>query len=513
MRDTIFAYNGISKQFFGVSALKFVSFSVKEGSVLGLIGENGAGKSTLMNIIGGNLKPDEGSMTLHGKKYRPASPAEASEKGIEFIHQELNLFTNLSVAENIYIHNFPMSSKVSLINHKQMIKNSKNLLDKFDLDINPATLVESLSPGEKQMVEIVKALSTDASIFLFDEPTTSLTSNETEKLFKIINQLKKENKSIIYISHILGDVQNICDDIVVLRDGEVTGEGRISEFPVSRMISTMVGRKLSQIYPDKNNVVHDHEIIRIQNLGHPGIVGDINFSVKKGEVVGIFGLMGSGRTELAKMIFGIDKYTDGSIVVEGKPLPTFSPQACISMGMAFITEDRREEGLLMDVSISENMGLVSMADFSKSIFKIVDSKSLYAKAEKLSKDLKLKAANIRNQLAQSLSGGNQQKVVIGKWLMKEPNLLIMDEPTRGIDVGAKFEVYSIVNDLAGKGSGILVISSEVEELIGICDRIIVMSRGEIINYFDKENFNKEEIMLSAFRQSISTMKGEENEPK
>jgi len=508
--ETVFEYSGISKHFFGIAALKEVSFSLRKGRVLGLIGENGAGKSTLMNIMGGVLKPDEGTMSLHGEEYFPLNPGDASRKGIEFIHQELNLFSNLSVAENIHIQSFPMRRGIPLINRKKMLNHARTLLEKFDLEINPATLVESLAPGEKQMVEIVKALSSDASIFLFDEPTTSLTAKETEKLFRIINRLREEGKSVVYISHILGDVQNICDDIVVLRDGRVMDMGQTEDFPVDRMISTMVGRDISQIFPDKTNRVQEEEILRVENLSQPGIVGGINLSVRKGEVVGIFGLMGSGRTELAKMIFGIDRYSEGRVLMKGEPLAPFSPGTSISMGLAFVTEDRRDEGLLMNVSIVENLGLVSLPDYCRSLLKLVDVRGLFGKAETVSRNLQLKAADIRTQTARSLSGGNQQKVVIGKWLMKNPEVLIMDEPTRGVDVGAKFEVYTLVNELGKNGSGILVISSEVEELMGICDRIIVMSRGEIIRSFDRKEFSQEAIMRSAFRQSEGAGKGVNN---
>ena len=501
MADVVFNFEGISKYFFGIRALNDVSINLERGSVLGLIGENGAGKSTLMNIMGGVLTPEVGSMKLEGTEYRPETPRDASAGGIQFIHQELNLFANLSVAENIFIDEFPTMLKGRFIQKRLMNEKTKDLLKSIDLDINPQTIVENLSPGEKQLVEIVKALNSNASIYLFDEPTTSLTSNETEKLFRIIERLKKEGKSVIYISHILEDVQNIADTLVVLRDGKVVGGGGIEEFPVPRMISMMVGREIDQIYPEKTHVPEETELLSIKGVCQQGLVKDISFNVRKGETLGVFGLMGSGRTEFLRMLFGVDNYSAGEIFFKGEKLKKKSPSNCIEKGIAFVTEDRRAEGLLMNVPITENLGLVSLNNYTSRFLKLIQTKSLNADAARVAESLKLKSADIKTQPARSLSGGNQQKVVIGKWLMKDVELLVMDEPTRGIDVGAKYEVYSLMNKIASGGAGVLVVSSEVEELMGICDRIIVMSRGEIMAIIESRHFNKESIMSAAFRQS------------
>lgn len=503
MADIVFAYKHITKRFFGVHALRDVSFELERGKILGLVGENGAGKSTLMNILGGVLEPDEGQMFLHNVPYSPKSPLDAAAAGVEFIHQELNLFTNLSVSENISISRFPCIGKSPLINKKQMRESCRKLLKSLNLDISPNILVENLSPGERQLVEIAKALSTDADILLFDEPTTSLTAKETENLFAIMRTLRDEGKSIIYISHILADVESLVDDIVVLRDGQVICGGPIGDFPINRMINLMVGREISNVFPERIPTFKDRVILKTEHVSETGMVRDINLTVHEGEIIGMFGLMGSGRTEFARMLFGVDTYKEGSISVHGEPLPKHSPRQSIKRGLAFITENRREEGLLMDYPILENIGLVSLPDFSSPVTHLVDSKLLFKHANEIANSLRLKCSDLKNQKVKSLSGGNQQKVVIGKWLLKHPSLLIMDEPTRGIDVGAKYEVYLIMEQLAAEGTGILFVSSEVEELMAMCDRIVVWSQGEVLHEFRREEFSQEQIMRIAFRQSLA----------
>lgn len=509
MGNVIFEYKNISKSFFGINALQNVSFQLEEGKILGLIGENGAGKSTLMNIMGGVLPPNGGEMILRGELYEPQNPADASLAGIEFIHQELNLFNNLSVAENIAINRFPLLGKSPFINKKQLIGETARLLESLNMEFAPGTLVEALSPGERQLVEIAKALSTDADILLFDEPTTSLTAKETENLFAILRRLQADGKSIIYISHILGDVQELADEVVILRDGQVMGGGPIADFPINKMINLMVGREIENIFPAKTAIPTDQIVLDVREVGEPGLVRDISLRVNRGEIVGMFGLMGAGRTEFARMVFGVDPYSEGTILLDGEELPRQDPQRSISEGIAFVTENRREEGLLMNYPIIENLSLVSLPDYTAPVTKIIDTGRLRLKAEEVTASLRLKAADIRTQPAKSLSGGNQQKVVIGKWLLKDPKLLIMDEPTRGIDVGAKYEVYLIMNQLAERGSGVLFISSEVEELMGVCDRIIVWSRGEIMGEFNRDEFSQESIMRAAFRQGIESEVGSE----
>ncbi len=493
---------GIEKSFFGVRVLHDVSFSLQQGHVLGLIGENGAGKSTLMNILGGVIQPDAGKLKLMGEDYAPRNPGEATRSGIGFIHQELNLFTNLSIAENLFIDGFPRIAHLPLINRHAIRVRAKQLLNAVNLSISQDTLVERLSPGERQLVEIARALNTDARIIIFDEPTTSLTIRETERLFELIERLRAQGKSIIYISHILAEVQRLSDEIVVLRDGEVVGSGPKEEFTINRMISLMVGRNIEQLYPPRTSSPTPEKVLEVKGLSQNGIVEDINLTLHKGEVLGIFGLMGSGRTELARILFGLDPFRQGEVWINGKRIHHLSPQTSIRHGMAFVTENRREEGLLMDISIAENIALVALPRFTRSILPTVDRSRMYATAGQIGHSLQIKSEEIERQEVRSLSGGNQQKVVIGKWLMAQPSVFILDEPTRGVDVGAKYEIYTIIDNLAAHGTGVLVISSEIEELIGICDRILVMSNGEIQGSFDREEFDQEKILRTAFRENI-----------
>jgi ribose transport system ATP-binding protein len=499
MNEPILEFEHISKYFFGITALENVSLQLQKSHILGLIGENGAGKSTLMNILGGVLHPDKGNMKLVGRPYAPHSPRDATNHGVAFIHQELNLFTNLTIVENIFIDDFPKLGATPFIHKKQIAEQTKALLNSINLNLSPNIRVESLAPGERQLVEIAKALHGDPQIIIFDEPTTSLTAKETRRLFDIIEQLKASGKSIIYISHILGDVQKVADDIAILRDGKLVGTGTVEEFDINRMIAMMVGRDLEHIYPNKMSDPSDEEILKVDGISQTGIVKDISFTLHKGEILGIFGLMGSGRTELARIIFGIDEYERGNVVLKNSLLPPRDPRESIRHGVAFVTEDRRNEGLLMHVSIADNMALVSLPEFVRTFARLVNTSGLLDAVKKTIQQLKIKTASEKLP-AKSLSGGNQQKTVIGKWLMSKPLVLIMDEPTRGIDVGSKYEIYVTMGKLAAQGTGVLFISSEIEELMGICDRILVMSRGELIRGFERHEFEQEEILRSAFRQ-------------
>lgn len=500
MSQPILEFDSIVKSFFGVRVLKNVSFSVQPGHVLGLIGENGAGKSTLMNILGGVLTADSGRIRLAGADYAPRSPREAARHGVGFIHQELNLFTNLSIAENMFINGAPRLAGLPLINRRMVRTRARQLMEAVDLRLSPDTLVEQLSPGERQLVEIAKALGADARVIIFDEPTTSLTARETERLFGLIERLRAGGTSMIYISHILGDVRRLCNEIVVLRDGEVVGHDTNDALSIDRMITLMVGRTIAQMYPPRAAAPTAEPVMEVRGVSQSGLVEDITFTLNRGEVLGLFGLMGSGRSELARILFGLDPYERGEIRVNGAMLEHNSPRECIQHGLAFVTENRREEGLLMDSSIAENITLTSLPSFARSRLQIIDQPRMYTAAQRISQSLRIKSGAIERETAKSLSGGNQQKVVIGKWLLSKPAVFILDEPTRGIDVGAKYEVYTIINDLAAQGSGVLVISSEIEELIGICDRILVMSNGEIQGSFERAAFDREQILRTAFRE-------------
>lgn len=499
MSDIALSFRQIHKSFFGVSVLQDISFDITKGHILGLIGENGAGKSTLMNILGGVVPFDRGEISLHGSFYKPNNPEEATQKGISFIHQELNLFTNLSIAENLFINNFPKPGRLPFINRREMITKTSEYLKLVDLTLSPDTLVEKLSPGERQLVEVAKALSTEASIIIFDEPTTSLTNRETERLFEIIQRLHEAGHTIIYISHILGDVLKLANEIAVLRDGQLINHGPRAEYTISRMITQMVGREINQIYPDHNTVPEKEALLEVKNLSRAGIVKDINFVLHKQEILGIFGLMGSGRSEMAQIIFGLESSEHGEIILQGKAAKKLSPKLSIQQKLGFVTENRREDGLLMTASVADNLALVAL-DFHKGPFNTVTQTSLKQAVQEIADKLTIKSSNIFKNFAKGLSGGNQQKVVLGKWLLTRPNILIVDEPTRGVDVGAKFEIYTILNNISATGAGVLFISSEIEELLGMCDRILVMSYGEIVGSMERASFNREEILRMAFRE-------------
>jgi ribose transport system ATP-binding protein len=501
--NEILRFENISKSFYGVPVLREVGLSLGEGRVLGLVGENGAGKSTLMNILGGVVQPDGGNMWLHREPYTPRNPSNASESGVAFIHQELNLFPNLTVGENLLLGDFPRSVRSGglFIDRKRTRERARKLLREVHLDVSPDTPVEDLSPGEQQLVEIAKALSFNARIVIFDEPTTSLTALEAEHLFTLIARLRARGISIIYISHILDDVFRLSDEVTVLRDGEVAGGGPAGKFTREELISLMVGRKIEQLYPSRSQEPDAAAVLEVKDVSHPGIARGISLRLHKREILGIYGLMGSGRTELARMVFGLDPHQEGEVRLHGRVLAKESVRESIARGLAFLTENRRGEGLLMEASVGDNMALVALDRYSRTAAKIVNQSRLGAAAENLSQSLRVRSARMLQQVVKTLSGGNQQKVVFGKWLLSEPSVFILDEPTRGVDVGAKSEIYGIIAGLADRGAGILLISSEIEELIGMCDRILVMREGEIIGEVPRPQFNREAILSLALKET------------
>lgn len=493
--------NGLTKSFFGVKAVDGVSFDVRKGCLLGVVGENGAGKSTLMNMLGGVVVPDAGEMTLEDQSYAPRRPRDAKQAGIAFIHQELNLFTNLSVAENLFIDQYPRLGGLPLIHRAALRKLAQRALEAVVLDVSPTTRVETLTPGERQLVEIAKAVNAEARLIIFDEPTTSLTNRETERLFVLLQKLKAEGTAIIYISHILADVLRLADDIMVLRDGTMIERGARKAFDTRRMISLMVGRDLEQLYPAHAPRTPAQPVLEVEGLTQPGTVRDITLRLHHGEILGVFGLMGSGRSELARILFGLDPYQSGRIKLGGRLVGRLTPREAIEQGVAFVTENRREEGLMMNASIADNMSLVTLTEDAKLPIKLIQQRQLATRVERLGGELKLKASSYQHPV-KTLSGGNQQKVVLGKWLAAKPDVLIIDEPTRGIDVGAKLEVYTLVHNLAGRGTGVLFISSELDELIGVCDRLLVMHNGEIVASFSHDSFDREKILAAAFREAV-----------
>ena len=503
MSDPILRFESVSKAFFGVPVLADISLDIEPGSIVGLVGENGAGKSTLMNILGGVVPLDSGRMLFDGEPYSPRDPRDADAAGVAFIHQELNLFTNLSIAENFFISDFPRHGRVPFLDRGRIRKRAQEYLALVDLPLSSAMLVERLTPGERQLVEVAKALSVDARILIFDEPTTSLTARETERLFGIIERLHQSGKTIIYISHILRDVVRIADSVAVLRDGSLVVHGPKAGFTIHSMISAMVGRDIEQLYPDRTSQPGAEVALEVRQLSKAGIAHHIDLTLHRGEMLGIFGLMGSGRSELAQIIFGLDDFDEGEVRIDGRPGKRLSPSRSIREGMAFVTENRREEGLLMTATVAHNLSLAALPNFSASFLNVVRQGRLAGAVRESVETLRIKVNDAFHNEAKGLSGGNQQKVVLGKWLMTRPAILIIDEPTRGVDVGAKFEIYTILDHIAASGTALLFISSEIEELIGMCDRILVMGQGEVLGAFERAQFDKELILRTAFREPQS----------
>ena len=491
-------FRDIGKSFFGVPVLQHVSFALQPGQTLGLVGENGAGKSTLMNILGGTLHADAGTMLLNGVPYAPRSPRDAEKAGIAFIHQELNLFANLTVAENLFIGGFPrIRPWLPWLDRRQMHAKTHRALREVDLDIDPDTPLDRLSAGERQLVEIAKALARDARLILFDEPTTSLTIRETQRLFAHVRRLHQRGISLIYISHSLGHVLDLCDPIVVLRDGAVAKQAPTADWTLDRLVTAMVGRQITELFPRRTGQPSKQVALELRQVSQPSVVRKISFTLRHGEIVGLAGLMGSGRSELARIIFGLDPCASGEILLDGNPIHGLPPRERIRRGLAFLTEDRRLEGLCLEASLFDNTALVTWPRFRRNRLGWVNHDQARTAVNRIRDAVRLNRSAQDQHPVQSLSGGNQQKVVLGKWLLNEPRVFLLDEPTRGIDVGAKHEIYRLIHQLADRGSAVLMISSELEELIGLCDRILVLNKGAIRDTVEPQDFDRERILRAA----------------
>lgn len=493
MNRPILKMENISKSFPGVKALDHVNLELYTGKVLALLGENGAGKSTLMKILSGVYTKDSGDIYFEGNKIDIHSPKYAQSLGIAIIHQELNLLPYLSIAENIFIGREFTKNMTGRIDWKKLYRESKKYLEQLGVTIDPRTLVKNLSVGEQQMVEIAKALSLDAKIIIMDEPTDALTNKETEKLFKVIRTLKQNGKAIVYISHRLKEIFEICDDVTVMRDGKYIGSANVKNIDQEKLIEMMVGRKLEDKFPRKI-LKPGKEMIRVEHLSKKGVLKDVNLSVRSGEVVGLSGLMGAGRTELAKAIFGALKIDSGDIYLEGEKVKINNPKDAVSLGIAYVSEDRKMEGLILKLSVRHNMTLSALGQFSTA--GQINANKESRQVEEYIKKLAIKTPSSL-QRVKNLSGGNQQKVVLSKWMMINPKVLILDEPTRGVDVGAKVEIYELINKLKESGVAIIMISSEMPEVMGISDRIVVMHEGKITGEFTHDEVSQEKIMQSA----------------
>ncbi|QUH25841.1 ATP-binding cassette domain-containing protein [Serpentinicella alkaliphila] len=490
--EQIVKMRGISKDFSGVKALKEVDFNIYQGKIMALLGENGAGKSTLMKILTGVYEKTSGEVYFNGEKVHIKNTKEAQRMGITIIHQELNLLPNLSIGENIFLGREPVNS-LGLIEWNRLFGDAKTIMDRLGIVEKPETLVGELSIGKQQMVEIAKALSLNAQVIVMDEPTGALTDKETESLFKVIKELRAEGRSIVYISHRLKEIFEICDDVTIMRDGQFIAEYPVKEMNEDMMIELMVGRKLNEQYPYITSEVGDIQL-QVKNLNNP-YIHNISFNLRGGEIVGLAGLMGSGRTELARTIYGVLDIESGEVEVQGKKVQIKNPGQAIKHGVAYVSEDRKKNGVVLGLNIKENISLSILQKLSGIFGSILRNKEEEV-AIKSIEAMSIKASGI-NQLVKNLSGGNQQKVSLSKSLMTSPKVLILDEPTRGVDVGAKREIYDIINKFKQSGIGILMISSEIPEILGMSDRVLVMHEGRITGCLEREKANQESIMRLA----------------
>jgi len=482
----------IHKSFGTNRVLAGVDFDLREGEVHALMGENGAGKSTLMNILTGLHSRDEGTIVIDGQETYFSSPKEAEEKGIAFIHQELNIWPEMTVLDNLFIGKEPTSG-FGFLNMKQMKALAKEQFGKLSVTIPLTQEAGECSVGQQQMIEIAKALMTKAKVIIMDEPTAALTEREIEKLFEVIRSLKKEGVSIVYISHRMEEIFTICDRITVMRDGKSVDTKPIPETNFDEVVRKMVGRELTERYPARHPVPGD-VVLEVKNISSKGKFENVSFSVRAGEIVGMSGLMGAGRTEMMRAIFGLDPLDSGEIWVRGKKVNIRKPDDAVKHGIGFITEDRKDEGLVLDFSVRENMALTNLFSFSSKGF--ISAKKELDFVDTLTKRLQIKTHTTETP-ARNLSGGNQQKVVIAKWIGIGPSVLILDEPTRGVDVGAKREIYQLMNELTERGVAILMVSSELPEVLGMSDRILVVHEGRISGEVSGENATQEQIMTLA----------------
>ncbi len=484
-------FRDINKSFTGVKALQNISFSIPKGHVHALLGENGAGKSTLMKILSGAYSKDSGEILIEGQSVDIRNTTDSENLGVAIIYQELNLIPELTIAENIFLDRQP--GKSGFIDWKQMRTDAGEALKQIDIELDVKRKISSLSVAQQQMVEIAKAISLKSRILILDEPTSALTESETEKLFSVIRRLRSQGITMIYISHRMEVIFEICDSYTVMRDGTYVTGGSIRDVTANMIIESMVGRSLSQVFPETKHETGE-EVLRVEHMDNGKEVKDVSFTLKKGEILGFAGLVGAGRTETLKAVFGADKKASGKVYVNGRECRIHSPREAIRYGIGFLPENRKEEGLVTDLSVMDNIVMAKMENaFEKGRFSMKKAKQLCAS---YIKSLLIKTPSER-QKVKFLSGGNQQKVVLAKWLNCDPEIIVLDEPTRGIDVNAKFEIYQIIVNLAAQGKSIVFISSEMPEIIGLCDRVYVMYEGRITGELLKDELTQKKIMYYA----------------
>jgi ribose transport system ATP-binding protein len=491
--DVMLRMKGIDKSFPGVHALDHVDLEVKSGEVHALMGENGAGKSTLMKILTGIYSKDSGTIEFEGKEMEFTTPKEAQDTGIAIVHQELNMMNHLTVAQNIFIGREMM--KGGLIDDSQLNREARKLFDKLNIDINPAEIMGNLTVGRQQMCEIAKAISREVKLIVFDEPSAALTEAEIEELFKIIRDLRDKGLGIVYISHRMDEIKVITDRVTIMRDGSYVGTLVTRDCTKDDIINMMVGRVIYETPKQVSNVPEDAPVVlKVENLNAGRLVKDVSFELRKGEILGFSGLMGAGRTETARVIFGADRKESGDIFINGKKAEIKTTEDAVKHGIGYLSEDRKRFGLVIQKTVAENATMASLPDFTQGLF--IEKEKEQREAEQYVKTLNIKTPSV-NQLVMNLSGGNQQKVVIAKWLIKNCDILIFDEPTRGIDVGAKSEIYHLMNELVKQGKSIIMISSEMTEILRMSDRVIVMCEGRITGELPIEEVTQERIMTAA----------------
>jgi inositol transport system ATP-binding protein len=479
LMDYLLEVEGVRKAFPGVLALDGVSLQVRAGTVHALMGENGAGKSTLMNIVTGLLAPDAGRVTLRGR--------------VAMIHQELNLMPSMTVAENIFLGREPLT-RIGFIDDRALWRRTSELLGALGININPDDRVSDLTIAQRQMIEIARAVSYEAHVLIMDEPTSALSEREVAQLFTIVHDLKARGSAIIYITHKIDEVFRIADEVTVMRDGRVVGSSPASQLDRDRLITMMVGRELTQLFP-KDNVPADRVLLSVKDLSLDGTFSDVSFDVRAGEILGVAGLVGSKRTELAETIFGVRRATSGDIFIDGVPANIDSPAAAIDRGMAFLTEDRKTSGLFQPLCVHENMEVAVLGgEFVSGGF--VKQTKLLAACRATAAAVRVKTPDLFEPV-QHLSGGNQQKVLVGRWLLTAPRILILDEPTRGVDVGAKAEIHRLISTLAAEGAAVIMISSEMPEILGMSDRVMVMRQGRVAGIVDRSEANQVDLMRLA----------------
>lgn len=492
MPQEILRLQRIGKRFPGVVALDGVDLDLRVGEVHAVCGENGAGKSTLMKIISGQYTADDGAITYRGEAVRFTSTSEAQAAGIAIIHQELNLVPHLSVAENIFLAREP--KRGPFIDYRKLNTNARSYLQRIGLAVEPTTLVGALSIAQQQMVEIAKALSLNARVLIMDEPTSSLTESETVQLFRIIKELRADGVAILYISHRLDEMAEIVDRVTVLRDGRHIATSDFASTSVNEIVARMVGRSLDDVFPARTSVPTDEALLRVNALSRAGVFGPVSFELRKGEILGFAGLMGAGRTEVARAIFGAERLDSGSIMLGqmgDQPITIRSPREAIRQGIAYLSEDRKKDGLALSMPVAVNITLANVRAISSHGFLRFSEET--AVAQRYVRELNIRTPSV-GQTVRNLSGGNQQKIVIGKWLYRGSRILFFDEPTRGIDVGAKYAIYGLMDQLAADGVGVVLISSELPELLGMTDRIAVFHEGRITAVLDTRKTNQEEIL-------------------